>query len=391
MKGSLKEQRIILSFLGTGRYELADYPLDGEVYTTPYTQEAIARRYPDHTLKVLLTEKAEQTHGQSLRERVDYEAVPIKTGRDQEELWDIFNAIVEAVPEEARLVMDVSHGFRSQPILALAVLQYLQVVKGVKVERILYGAFDTETKKADFFDLTAFLELMEWTQATRDLLEFGSGNRLRGLLRQIQGHSYMVEGPKAKVLSTTGEILQGLGDSLELLRLEEAAKQAKSLLENLEDVREDVGKLPRSRPLGLLLGRIEQRYQPLQTQDLFIQEGLEAQAAMIDLLLDTGSYAQAVTLARELMVTWLCLKRSFDPLNERGAAENLLGSHADAVRRKQQLESQKTELGRLWDKITNIRNDIAHAAMRHSPIPGSSLVEQIKEVCTEVKRLIRTE
>jgi hypothetical protein len=165
--------------------------------------------------------------------------------------------------------------------------------------------------------------------------------------------------------------------------------QAESLLKTLESAREDVSKLPRSRPLALLLTGIEERYQALSADDLFSPEGLESQAAMIGLLLETGSYAQAIALARELMVTWLCLQRNFDHFSERGAAENLLGSHADAVRRKQPIGEQKAQLGSLWDKITNIRNDIAHAAMRAQPLPSQSLAQQIREVCDEVQRLIQ--
>jgi CRISPR-associated DxTHG motif protein len=382
--------KLILSFLGTGKYEQADYPLDGQIYSTPYTQEAIRCHYPDYALKVLLTEKAAVTHGQALRERVEYESVPIPAGRSEAELWDIFNAIVEAVPEGAELVMDVSHGFRSQPILALAVLQLLQVVKRVRVKRVLYGAFDTETKQADFFDLTPFLELMEWTQATRDLLEYGNGGRLRQLLKQIHRHSYMVDGPRAKELSSVGEILEGVGSSLELLRINEVLEQAKGLLRALATARDDVTKLPRSRPLGLLLGRIEERYQTLATDNLFDTEGLKAQAAMIELLLETGSYAQAIALARELMVTWLCLQRQFDPISERSAAENLLGSHADAVRKKQAIDEHKAKLGLLWDKISYIRNDIAHAAMRPRPLPSQSLAQQVRDACSEVQKLIQS-
>jgi CRISPR-associated DxTHG motif protein len=285
--------------------------------------------------------------------------------------------------------MDVSHGFRSQPILALAVVQLLQVVKRVKVERILYGFFDPETKQADFFDLTSFLELMEWTQATRDLLEYGNGSRLRQLLREIHKQSHIVEGPRARELSRMGEILAGLGSSLELLRLSEVLEQAGSLVKNMAIARDDVAKLPRSRPLGLLLAGIEERYQALSADDLFSQQGLKAQTAMIGLLLETGSYAQAISLARELMVTWLCLQRNFDPLGERGAAESLLGSHADAVRKKQAIDERRAQLGLLWDKITHIRNDIAHAAMRARPLPSQSLAQQIREVCDEVQRLIQ--
>ncbi|WP_367271185.1 TM1812 family CRISPR-associated protein, partial [Thermus sp.] len=62
--------KVLLSFLGTGEYKEISYALDGQEYLTPYTQEALARHYPQHTLKVLLTDAAQKKHGEALRNRV---------------------------------------------------------------------------------------------------------------------------------------------------------------------------------------------------------------------------------------------------------------------------------------------------------------------------------
>jgi CRISPR-associated DxTHG motif protein len=381
--------KLILSFLGTGRYEQADYPLDGQIYSTPYTQEALIRRYPDYSLKVLLTEKAKDTHGQALRERVVYQPVDIPTGRTEEELWDIFNRIVEAVPEEASLIMDVSHGFRSQPILALAVVQLLQVVKRVKVERILYGFFDPETKQADFFDLTSFLELMEWTQATRDLLEYGNGSRLRQLLKEIHRQSHLLEGPKARKLSNLGDSLDGVGKALELIRPREVFLFSRRTLEHLEKTYLDVESLPRSKPLGLLLGGIEERYKPLALDEkkLFSKEGIGAALKMAELLLQTQSYAQALALMREIVVSEVARQSELDLLEDRDLVERMLNLWAK-LHSKGKLEAQRHHLALLWQRITDARNDVMHAGMRKEEKPAQTLAASIDELYKDVHRLL---
>ncbi|BAW02888.1 CRISPR-associated protein, TM1812 family [Thermus thermophilus] len=385
----MDSRRLILSFLGTGNYQPAKYPLDGEEYETPYTQEAILRRYQEegYALKVLMTKEAEAKHGASLRERVEYEPVPIPSGHTEEELWEIFNTIVDNVPEGAELIMDVSHGFRSQPILALAVLHFLQATKGVKVRRILYGFYDPGTREAAFFDLTPFLTLTEWTQATRDLLEHGEGLHLRELLREIHRQSYQVDGPKAKKLSSVGEALDRVEDALDLLRVKETLESAKELLKHLGAAAQDVAQLPRSRPLGTLLDRIRERYHPLAAEDPFSPEGLKAQGEMMRLLLQTRRYAQAIALARELLVTLACLQKGWDPLEEREVAERWLSTKTKN-KKSAAKDPQALPLISLWEETADLRNDVAHAAMRENPARTGRLKEAIEKVCARTQALL---
>ena len=385
--------KVVLSFLGTGDYTPTQYQLDGKLYPdlpTPYTQEALLKRYEGDgwTLKVLMTKEAEEKHQEALAERVRYEAVRIPAGHTEEELWQIFNAIVDSIPEGAELIIDISHGFRSQPILVLAALQFLQVAKGVRVRRILYGFYDPTTQKGNFFDLTGFLYLMEWAQATHDLLEHGEALRLRKLLRDIHSQSYQVEGPKAKKLTNVGEALDKVEDALDLLRVKEALTSAKELIRHLQVASDDVAQLPRSKPFGLLLEGIRERYQPLAAEDPFSPEGIRAQGEMMRLLLQTRRYAQAITLARELLVTLVCYQQDWRPIEERELAEGWLNGK---TRNKEPIteDPQTAPFIRLWERIADLRNDVAHAAMRKSPVPTQRLVEAAKDVCTQVAELIK--
>lgn len=384
--------KVILSFLGTGNYAPTQYQLDGKLYPdlpTPYTQEALLKRYEKDgwVLKVLMTKEAEEKHKEALAERVKYEPVRIPAGQTEEELWQIFNAIVDSIPEGAELIIDISHGFRSQPILALAAVQFLQVVKGVRVHTVLYGFYDPTTQKGSFFDLKGFLDLMEWAQATRDLLEHGEGLRLQKLLRDIHSHSYKVEGPKAKKLTSVGEALDKVEDALDLLRVEEALSSAHELLKHLEAASEDVAKLPRSMPLGFLLGRIRERYRSLAAKDPFSPEGIKAQGEMLRLLLQTKRYTQAITLARELLVTLACVRQKWDPREERAVAEAWLNTKVKISKKKgfAAEDSQALRLVSLWEKTADLRNDVAHAAMRENPAAARQLAQRVIEVCDEVQ------
>ncbi|WP_038056693.1 TM1812 family CRISPR-associated protein [Thermus amyloliquefaciens] len=379
-------EKLILSFLGVGNYQEVPYRLDGKDYATPYTQEALAKHYPDHTLKVLLTQKAREKHGEALRARVPYQEVPIPDGRTEEELWRIFNAMAEAVPGEARLVLDISHGFRSQPILGLAVAHFLRVAKGVEVERIVYGLLLEEEGRGEFLDLTPFLELLSWTEAARDLFRHGFGRPLGELLKGLHRQSWLRSEAQVRALGTLGNTLDRLSLSLELLRVQEAGEHARGLLEALERVKEDLVSLPRSQPLGLLLDLLEGQYRPLAVENPFTPEGLRAQAAMVDLLLRTGSLAQAVALMRELVVSVVCLKRGFDPVEEREAAERLLGAWSKRVQTG--AEDHRNALGELWGELSEIRNDTLHASMRKGPTPAETLENRIQKVWPKVRALV---
>lgn len=379
-------EKLILSFLGTSNYQEVPYNLDGQVYTTRYTQEALAQHYPDHTLKVLLTEKAREKNGEALRARVPYQEVPIPDGRTAEELWRIFNAMAEAVPQGAHLVLDVSHGFRSQPILGLAVAHFLRVAKGVEVGRIVYGILLEEEGRGEFLDLTPFLDLLSWTEAARDLARYGFGRPLGELLKGLHRQGWLTGEAQVRALGTLGNTLDQLSLSLELLRVRETGEHARGLLEALGRVEGDLNLLPRSRPLGLLLRLLEERYRPLAAEDPFSPEGLRAQAAMVELLLQTGSLAQAVALMRELVVSHVCREQGFDPLEKRKEAEELLGTWAKRAR--EEAGTELGQLGQLWNELTDIRNDTLHASMRNQPTPAGSLEGRIQRVWPQVRALV---
>ena len=77
------------------------------------------------------------------------EKVGIPGGSSVEEFWEIFETVNEHIPEEAEIVFDVTHSFRSLPLIMSVLLNYLEVVKGTKLVGCYYGAFEVLGRAAD--------------------------------------------------------------------------------------------------------------------------------------------------------------------------------------------------------------------------------------------------
>lgn len=381
-----KGPKQILSFMGASPYNEAEYELDGKTYRTPYTQEALARHYEGHALLVAMTEGARSKHAEGLRARgVNYTPISIPNGSSEEELWAIFEALTEHIPKGAEVVVDISHSFRSQPVLALAALRFLEAAKEVTVSRVLYATYDAETHKGRFLDLTLFLTLMRWSEATLELVRYGFTRNLAALLKGIQDTAWREgnQGPKPQKLKALGQVLEELGSALEFLRVEETLQLARRLMEDSERVEKEAQAWPPARPIRALLAKLRQRHKPLAAAEPFSQEGLRAQAYMVDLLLEIGSYHQAAVLIRELMVTKVCLNHNLDPLNDRDKAEERLNLWS-----REAPDETLRQWGDTWRALSDLRNDLAHAGMRKQTRKGLDAEKELREKWAQVKKLL---
>ncbi|MDW8464757.1 MAG: TIGR02221 family CRISPR-associated protein [Chloroherpetonaceae bacterium] len=318
-----------LSFLGMGNYQEVTYKFGEKACRTRFMPFATKQFFQLDRFFVAQTREAGETHGKALREICEYEQIEIPSGKTSDELWKMFSIIAEKIPENSTLVIDITHGFRSQPMIVLAIAIYLQAAKDVKIEKIIYGAFDArENDIAPVFDLTPFLDIMSWASATDQFLKFGDASSLKNQLRNTQRATYSPESPfRAFRLSAVGDKLEKLTNALALVRPEETLKHAKAFAEEIKKAQSDFQNIIAAKPFAILLEKVEQRFMPyLRTQSLFSDDGFAAQAQMIDFYLQTEQYQQAIILGRESVVSKICKIHQLNPLNrqERMKAEDLL-------------------------------------------------------------------
>ena len=201
--------KVYLSFLGTGNYIPCVYQRPGDANdldVVKFVQTATRKKLApdaDQTL-IFCTVDAKTTHWDGLcnefREHglPDPKRVDVPNGSDMEEIWKIFQIVSDAVPEQAEIVFDPTHSFRSLPIIMTVLLNYLSVAKGTRLAGCYYGAFeilgrasevesqfpDPQNRKAPIFDLTAFFRLNDWAQSIQAFERYGVAGRLKELARR---------------------------------------------------------------------------------------------------------------------------------------------------------------------------------------------------------------
>jgi CRISPR-associated DxTHG motif protein len=373
----------LIAFLGTGEYKCATYRWNDQTYKTSFVQEAFVHWLKPETTCVLLTEKARETHWnnlcQRLQEHTQIVEVDIPDGKSEAELWRIFEKISDAVCEGDEIAFDITHGFRSLPMIALLTIAYLKQVKGVKVQYVLYGAYEArDNQGAPVFDLTPFAELLDWLAAAKMFITTGDSSELGQLIQEIQNDAYRNREAYGenlpRALKNFGAALAEVSHDLLLTRVPNLPKSVSNLIEKQKRASAEVSDW--TPPLRLLLDKIAAAYAPFQ------DDSLPTQAKLIRWYLNHNHIVQAMTLAREWVVSYHLHKEGKD--------------WRDAAARKQ-MENQLNESLKqeaLWSDIITIRNDLAHCGFGRAEgqvIAATSIRQNAEEVVKQIERLAQQE
>jgi len=189
---------IILSMIGISDYKVTSYAWGDRVAKPCHlVQQALAEWFPEATLLVCATQKAKEKYGQEIESIPNARPVDIPDGKNEAEYWKMFNKIEQEIPPGAELVLDITHGFRSLPILALLVVSFLRAAKQVQVKHVLYGAYDaSHNGSTPVFDLTPFLTMLDWASATERFLEIGDTSKFHKLTIRENAPLSLVQGVK---------------------------------------------------------------------------------------------------------------------------------------------------------------------------------------------------
>ncbi|MFN3762455.1 MAG: TIGR02221 family CRISPR-associated protein [Anaerolineae bacterium] len=384
-----------ISFLGTSPYEKVTYVYQEREFITNLFPEALFHFFPDLETLYLFATKAVREHSnlQALKERIPsgrLEVVPIPDGQSEEELWDIFSALTETVEEGEEVVFDITHSFRSIPFLAFLAAAYLRAARRVHIRAVVYGAYEARPKgdpgPRPVFDLTPFVFLLDWLAATNQFIHTGDAQYLARLLaREGEG--------KSGTLKNAGRALEDFSRAIMLCRPLEVMEKAGRVNTILKKVSEDLARW--ARPFEVMAGRIEEEYGRYVLRDPGdVRESLQRQLDLICWYADHGQTIQAVTLAREWVVTAVGWRLSGGILlknEERGEIEwGLSGlsrvaqgrSSPDTlneVGRKLQGWPEVDTLSDLWNRLTAVRNDLDHAGMNPGPMPAARLSRKTQE------------
>ena len=206
-------RKVFISVLGAGMYESCKYTASSFCSTeTRFVQQASleylnAQQWPeDSRAFFLITDKArtanwdvegEQRFNNQRNTYVPYlglqkilesshlpfsfEGVSIPDGKDETEMWKIFETTYRLLNDGDELYFELTHSFRYLPMLMLVLGNYAKFVKKASVCSITYGNYEARnvsTNEAPIVNLLPLSSLQDWTFATADFLKNGYADRL---------------------------------------------------------------------------------------------------------------------------------------------------------------------------------------------------------------------
>ena len=81
-------------------------------------------------------------------------------------------------PSHSELIFDMTHGFRSVPIVFSTAIQFLKLTKNVRIKHVLYGVYLQEEPSSKIVDYVDFYEINDWTDAVSRLVEQADARKL---------------------------------------------------------------------------------------------------------------------------------------------------------------------------------------------------------------------
>src|SRR5690606_38021296 len=184
-----------------------------------------------------------------------------------------------------RIVLDVTHGFRSQPVLATAALEFVQAQRlratpgrsddGIAYQ-IVYGAWylRDEPGIAPTLDLTHFVEVGKWNRAIDAFVRFGRADDLSHLLELLARRpDVRARKQKAPRFRKLAQALRDFADGLVTARVPELLNGlARRVEQELSNCRSGLVELVP--PLTGQLDRIGSWIGPMQCDTLESRDGI---------------------------------------------------------------------------------------------------------------------
>ena len=333
----------------------------------------------------------------------------IPEGKSEEEIWQIFQRIINSVPENVQLIVDITHSFRSLSMILLAAIQYLKAVKNVEIAGIHYGALealgslrdvqkmDKSERNVPIFDLTPFDAIMDWAKAAANFVESGNSkalyelslNKINPILRQTKGRD-----EQAKQIRGFVDGLNKFCSNLATNRGPEISKSAQNVQNNLEKTKK-TDLLP---PLVPLFEKIEQELQG------FDGDSLDVAVRTALWCLDHNFIPQGFTALQEGIITWFLEQINNKDILDVETRDLVVSAfvicnrslrfekwnkpsknNVDLITRILEIDGFE-QLAPIMDKLSQRRNNINHHGYNKDKVTPEVFKRDLKEVLDKIKK-----
>lgn len=156
----LKPQRLVLVGTAGSMWDVF-FDREGAGNETLQLMEAVEGERVDQSLLESHARRLEQELG------LPVDCLLIPYARDPGEQAEVLSLLAGSVHPGEKIWLDVTHGFRHLPMLALVAARYLTHVAGVGVEELYYGALEMtqEGQEKPVLRLSGLLRMLDWVEA----------------------------------------------------------------------------------------------------------------------------------------------------------------------------------------------------------------------------------
>lgn len=440
--------RKLFSFLGTGKYEPCYYYLTNENEKISdsnyccYVQESFLNLLPKIDKKpdeivIFITDEAWEKNWvknnndkytfPGLKDTLDkykgkYNAIPVNipSGESEQELWQIFDRVLERINPKDEIIFDITHSFRSIPLVAMIILNYAKFVKQCNIGGIYYGAVEAlcppqelakmpmEDRQCPIFNLTPFVELLDWTVGIDKFISTGDVRQIGLLIEKEQqrfgrlgdkDRSAFFKHFKSSLYSYVSSVATCRGKSISTSSLD-----LKSKLEEIIDSPE----LVHIKPIKPLLEEMRSEFKDYSNNEH------KNMLKVVKWCCEHNLIQQGITILQEGMITFLCEKYNLDPedidldreiINQAAAIKNSHNKRSKELpieewnpiaRKNEELVRRLLEdeyfskAANFLNSMINIRNDINHGGWRKDPSSPKTIEKNLKKFLKEAEELIES-
>ena len=407
-----------VAFLGITDYKPCDYffPDDPSLkISTPFASAALLRLlktkkgYEPREISIVCTDEAARKHSENLTKELATAVtkpkfLKIPSGDSPRDLWEIFETLRHQfliTREEDgldRIVLDITHGFRAQPFFAAAVLAFARLTcdRRYPIE-VYYGGSpknprDAQREPVEIWDLTRFIEVLDWAQALNVFMRTGRCDDLYSILRPYQ-ESFPNEGSAGGSAGSFRRLLDAIvywSSAYEGLRIGDLLLRAggnSGAAERLDESIKNHGSAVAERlpPIRGVLDDIRDKLaKPLICDnDLTSLQGKQALAALAQLYLRIGRYIEAATVVREAVITQYARRYGEGAWRPgKGFSQDL----RDLAERSCLCDLDKE----FNSNVGQVRNDLDHAGFNKDPRAATSRAKDFPsdKMRTDVRKAV---
>lgn len=297
-----------------------------------------------------------------LKEKVNIVNIP--NGKNETEIWEIFEKIYQEIEEDDEVVFDVTHSFRSLSIIAVVVLNYARTMKSCDLKGFHYGLFEEAEKEADkkyvlLVDMSPMIEMLLWSDAANSFIRYGNASEISELQKRREKRA-SIEERKTQEWKQLGKMIEAmelLGETISCCRgsnttdgtvnTKNAKKSIKMAYRYLEECSTEMAKekAKASKPMSELLARAGRSFERFDRE-----ENYKIGLSVVEWSIENNMIQQGYTALEETVKTYMCYKYNLDDSSETirdsivGTVLNALNvANAELSKEKKNKEKNKEE------------------------------------------------